>query len=143
MYLARRANLKLLILLADSRREPQASDAGVLEYAEDKEDRPYKILLVATKVCCCRVPLSVLCATRCRREHKCEACSSVETTRAAAPEYLIFSVSKAMPSARMVREPKMMNFCMTVRTSEVRYSGLMHLKSNTSYVAAHPEILFI
>eukprot|EP00903_Cladosiphon_okamuranus_P013073 g12194.t1 len=50
MYLERRSNLKLLILLADSRREPLASDAGVLEYAEDKEDRLYKILLVATKV---------------------------------------------------------------------------------------------
>ena len=50
MYLERRSNLKLLILLADSRREPLASDAGVLEYAEDKEDRLYKILMVATKV---------------------------------------------------------------------------------------------
>lgn len=50
MYLERRSNLKLLILLADSRREPLASDAGVLEYAENKEDRLYKILLVATKV---------------------------------------------------------------------------------------------
>lgn len=50
MYLERRSNLKLLILLADSRREPLSADAGVLEYAEDKEDRLYKILLVATKV---------------------------------------------------------------------------------------------
>lgn len=50
MYLARRSNLKLLVLLADSRREPLASDAGVLEYAEDRENRPYKILMVATKV---------------------------------------------------------------------------------------------
>lgn len=50
MYLERRSNLKLLVLLADSRREPLAADAGVLEYAEDKEDRLYKILLVATKV---------------------------------------------------------------------------------------------
>lgn len=50
LYLARRANLKLLVLLADSRREPLPSDAGVLEYAEDREDRPYKILMVATKV---------------------------------------------------------------------------------------------
>ncbi|CAN0301682.1 unnamed protein product, partial [Hapterophycus canaliculatus] len=49
MYLERRSNLKLLILLADSRREPLASDAGVLEYAENKEDRLYQILLVATK----------------------------------------------------------------------------------------------
>ncbi len=51
MYLERRSNLKLLVLLADSRREPLAADAGVLRYAEDKEDRLYKILLVATKVC--------------------------------------------------------------------------------------------
>lgn len=50
MYLERRSNLKLLVLLADSRREPLASDAGVLEYAEDKEDRLYQILMVATKV---------------------------------------------------------------------------------------------
>lgn len=50
MYLARRANLKLLVLLVDSRREPLSADAGVLEYAEDREDRPYKILVVATKV---------------------------------------------------------------------------------------------
>lgn len=50
MYLERRSNLKLLVLLADSRREPLAADAGVLQYAEDKEDRLYKILMVATKV---------------------------------------------------------------------------------------------
>lgn len=50
MYLTRRANLKLLVLLADARREPLDLDAEVLQFAQDRADRPYKLLVVATKV---------------------------------------------------------------------------------------------
>ena len=50
MYLERRSNLKLLILLTDARREPLSSDAGILEYAQDNDNQQYKVLVVATKV---------------------------------------------------------------------------------------------
>ncbi|CAM9517368.1 unnamed protein product [Discosporangium mesarthrocarpum] len=48
-YLARRSNLKLLILLVDSRREPLESDLAIAEYVAQGGSR-FKLLVVSTKV---------------------------------------------------------------------------------------------
>lgn len=49
MYLTRRSNLKLLVLLTDARREPLELDAEIIQFVEARVDRPYKLLVVATK----------------------------------------------------------------------------------------------